>query len=181
MLRRPTVLSQALGIIFAGIALFAVQWMNIPYPASLVPVPAALSAIVLTIAWRKGDATRALLARRLQFLPLSPGLGWLAGTILLGISLRVLVAFVFPASLVSDSQQYLDLATKLAAGQDYADPAGRAFWPPGLPIALAALLVVFGSYSVLLYDLTALLSPPLLLLLWARNWRTGGRACWLLS
>jgi hypothetical protein len=153
MLHRPIVLSQVLGGIFAATALFALQWMKLSCPGWLVPVPAAVSAIVLTIAWHKGDVARALLGRSLRFVPTSPGWAWALGTILLGIGLRILVATVFPAHLVSDSEHYFELAHKLVTGQDYADPTGRAFYPPGLPLALALLLGVFGSSAVLLYDL----------------------------
>ena len=153
MLSRPIVLSQILGGIFAGTALFAVQWMNILCPAWLLPLPAATTAIALILAWRKGDAARELIARSLRFMPQSPGLAWLLWIILLGIALRVLISAALPANLVSDSRHYFDLANKLAVGADYADPTGRAFYPPGLPIALAPLVAVFGSAAVLWYDL----------------------------
>jgi hypothetical protein len=153
MMVRSLALSQILGGIFAGISLFAVQWMNLPQGAWLVPTAAALSATTLVVARQKGDAATALLSRGLRVLPPSPGLGSLLAVILLGIALRVLVAIAFPANLVSDSHQYLDLAHKLAAGDQYSDPGGLAFWPPGLPLALAPLLLVFGRNGVLLYSL----------------------------
>jgi len=153
MLTRPLVLSQVLGATFAAISLFAFQWMNSAPGGWLIPVFAVVTAITLAVAWQKSDAVRVLLARIQRVMPSRPGLAWLLGTVALGLTVRLVVAAAFPAKLVSDSEQYLDLAHSLAQGLDYSAPEGRAYWPPGLPLATAPLLLLFGSAAPLIYNL----------------------------
>lgn len=147
------VLSQTVGAAFCAIALFGFFWMNIPGSGKLVAVYAVATAAILAVAWWKGDAVIAALGKAQSIAPRGPPAAWLAGAILIGIGLRVLVARLYPAAPQSDAINYLALAHELAAGADYAVREGRAFWPLGLPLVLAGLLPVFGASAVLAYNL----------------------------
>jgi hypothetical protein len=150
---RLAMFSQVLGGSLAALAVFGFLWMNIPASGGLVPLSAAFSVVALAVARQKGDVILNILFRVHRFLPLWSPEMWLLWIVMLGLSLRLFAALLFPAILVSDSVRYLDLAQKLADGIDYAAPEGGAFWPPGLPLALAPFLRVFGSSAALAYNL----------------------------
>ncbi len=82
------------------------------------------------------------LAGRVTSVPLT---SWVAGCLVLGASVRVVLVLLFPPEFVSDPATYWALAQDLAAGERYEAPNGRSFWPPGLPIALAPFALLLGS------------------------------------
>src|SRR5438067_13207731 len=138
---RLAMFSQVLGSSFAAVALFGFLWMNFSGPGGLIALFAIVSAAMLAGAWWKGEAILALLCSIRRVLPsASPGV-WLCGVILLGTALRIWIIVLFPATPMQnwngDMVSYWDLAHKLVNGEDYASPAGRAYWPPGLPFVVA--------------------------------------------
>jgi hypothetical protein len=115
----------------------------------LIPVFAIVSAVMLTVARQKGDTALAVPSNVRRVLPSASPAVWLFGAVVLGISLRIFVAMLFPpipfGNWNPDMLRYWDLAQRLADGRDYTTPEGPAQWPPGLPLVLALLLPVFGS------------------------------------
>jgi hypothetical protein len=181
---RLAMFSQVLGGSLAALAVFGFLWMNIPASGGLVPLSAAFSVVALAVARQKGDVILNILFRVHRFLPLWSPEMWLLWIVMLGLSLRLFAALLFPAILVSDSVRYLDLAQKLADGIDYAAPEGRAFWPPGLPLALAPFLRVFGSSAALAYNLGTFVLAEIATFLLGRilaGWRVGCSAAFLLA
>src|SRR5215469_1175759 len=153
---RLAVFSRALGGFFVVVVLFGYFWINITGSGGLIPAVAILSAATLAVARYKGDQVLAALFSVHRVLPpASPGV-WLFGTIMLGITLRIFVAALYPATPMEnwnyDMLAYLDLAHKLVDGMNY-DSLGRAFWPPGLPLMMAVLLPLFGSSAGLTYNM----------------------------
>lgn len=173
-----------MGGAFCGIAIFAFFWMNIPGSGRLVAVYAIATLLILAIARQKGDSVIAALGRwRSNGFCGSPA-GWLAGIMILGLGLRLLVAWLYPAAPQSDSLRYLALAHQLASGEAYAAPEGRAFWPPGLPLALAGLLPLFGSLAFLVVNLATFLITALATFLLGRRlagWPVGCGAALLVA
>lgn len=60
---------------------------------------------------------------------------------ILGVFCRILWLSLDPHEIVSDEVDYHNLAISLAQGNGYGIP----FWPPGYPIVLSILYVLFGS------------------------------------
>ena len=144
------------GALFVVIALFGFQWMSVDGGRVwLCTVYALIVAVIASAAWRFGDRARALLWRLGSLLPQLPVSVWIIAIIVLGGVLRVWVALVFPAELRSDPAAYAHLAQELVDGQPYSAPEGRAYWPPGLPLALMPLLILFGKHAILVYNLLA--------------------------
>src|SRR5271168_1679292 len=181
---RLTVVSQGLGASFAAVALFGFFWMNFPASRASLPIYMLAVALLLAIAWQRGDAILAFLSRSHPVLPTLPPTVWFSGALLLGVALRVVAATAFPAKLVSDDAHYLDLAHELANGLDYAAPEGRAYWPPGLPLALAPLLPVFGTSAGLVYNLGTFALAEIATFMLGRllaGWRVGCLAALFLA
>src|ERR1700674_695109 len=78
----------------------------------------------------------------------APDRWWLAGCLLIGAVARIGWYLLFPAPQTNDGAAYLELAVKLAHGEDYFIPGqigGYAFWPPGLPFFLLPSIKLLGS------------------------------------
>ena len=150
------------GGLFVVIALFGFQWMSVEGGSAwLCIVYALITAVIAAAACRWGDRARALLWRLGPPLPRLPAGVWIIAIILLGMALRVWVALAFPAELRSDPAAYAHLAQELVDGRPYSAPEGRAFWPPGLPLALAPLLILFGKHAILIYNLLAFVAAEI--------------------
>jgi Dolichyl-phosphate-mannose-protein mannosyltransferase len=185
---RLAVFSQVLGGFFAAVVLFGFLWTNINGGGGLIPAFAIVCAAALAVARQKGNAVLAAVFSVHRVLPTaSPGI-WLLGTVVLGIILRIFVTTLYPATPLAnwnyDMLRYLDLAHKLADGADYDSPQGRAFWPPGLPLALALLLPVFGSSAALAYNIITFVIAEIATFLLGRmlgGWRVGCLAAFFLA
>jgi len=185
---RLAVFSQVLGGFFAAMALFGFLWTNINGSGGLIPAFAIVCAAMLVFARQKGDAVLAAVFSVHRVLPAaSPGV-WLFGTVLLGIILRIFVATVFPpiplANWNYDMLRYWDLAHNLANGMDYTTQEGRAYWPPGLPLALALLLPVFGSSAYIAYNMIIFIIAEIATFALGRmlaGWRVGCLAAFFLA
>jgi 4-amino-4-deoxy-L-arabinose transferase-like glycosyltransferase len=88
---------------------------------------------------------------------------WLAGVLWLGVALRALWVWAYPAQPSSDAAVYVSLALKLANGEPYAMGATRAFWPPGYPLLLSTWYRLFepGIVATLLLNLLLYLGTTL--------------------
>lgn len=64
--------------------------------------------------------------------------------LLAGLGLRMAVALALQPQPASDGASYLALAAQLAAGEPYATSGMRAYWPPGMALALAPLVHLLG-------------------------------------
>lgn len=185
---RLAMLSQVLGGFFVTVVLFGFLWMNINGSVGLIPAFAIVVAATLAAARQKGDAVLAALFRVHRVLPAaSPGI-WLLGTVVLGITLRIFVTTLYPATSLAnwnyDMLRYLDLAHKLADGIDYDSPQGRAFWPPGLPLAMSLLLPVFGSSAAIAYNIITFVIAEIATFVLGRmlgGWRVGCLAAFFLA
>ena len=180
--------SQTLGGLFAAVALFGFLWMNFTSSAGLVPAFAIVTIATLVAARQTGDAVLAVSSRVQRALPEAPPAVWLFAAVGLGITLRILLAMLFPAIPLGnwnvDMIRYLDLAHKLADGMDYATPEGRAFWAPGLPLALALLLPAFGSSVALAYNIITFVFAEVATFVLGRmlgDWRVGCLAAFFLA
>lgn len=60
--------------------------------------------------------------------------------LVVGLCLRLIWIFLFPAQPGSDGAVYLDLAQKIIDGQDYEIAGTKAYWPVGYPVYLAIWL-----------------------------------------
>jgi Dolichyl-phosphate-mannose-protein mannosyltransferase len=185
---RLAMFSHVLGGFFAAVVLFGFLWMNITGSSALIPAFAILLAATLAVARYNGDTALAALFSVRRVLPAaSPGL-WLVGTIALGITLRIFVAALYPATPQDnwngDMLRYLDLAHKIAGGMDYDSLEGRAFWPPGLPLALALLLPVFGALAAFAYNIITFVIAEIATFVLGRmmgGWRVGCLAAFFLA
>ena len=70
--------------------------------------------------------------------------GGLWAPLLVGFLLRALSAWLISPEPSSDGATYLALAMRLADAQPYRTGALVAYWPPGLPLLLAPLLMLLG-------------------------------------
>jgi hypothetical protein len=68
--------------------------------------------------------------------------GGLVAALLLGVLLRMASALAIQPEPFSDAASYLALAAQLATTHSYGEPGALAYWPPGLPLALAPLLLI---------------------------------------
>ncbi|NWG73955.1 MAG: hypothetical protein HXY24_05020 [Rubrivivax sp.] len=66
--------------------------------------------------------------------------GGIAAAVVVGVVLRLLLALALAPQPASDGATYLALASRLAEGDAYVSDGRLAYWPPGLPLALAPLL-----------------------------------------
>ncbi len=73
-----------------------------------------------------------------------PGL-WLAGFAAIGCMLRIVWDFLYPSIPVSDSNIYLILARDIYNGGAYEIAGTRAYWPPGYPLYLTGVFMIFGD------------------------------------
>jgi 4-amino-4-deoxy-L-arabinose transferase-like glycosyltransferase len=149
----PYSLAKLLHLLFAGAmayAVFCVFALNIDtsdYRDETLPMIAGTvgAAIVLGLTWilRQWIVTVALaITDRLDRIPTRTVV---FAAIALGVALRLATVVVFPPYQTSDGASYYSLALKLAAGEDYAVAGTRAYWPPGLPLALTPWILVFGD------------------------------------
>jgi len=180
--------SQVLGGLFAAMAIFGFLWMNIGGSAGLIPAFAIVSAATLAGARMTGDVVLALSSKAQRALPDAPPALWLFAALLLGIALRILVAMLFPpipnGNWNPDMLRYFDLAQKLADGMDYGTPEGRAYWPPGLPLALALPLALFGSSAYIVYNIGTFIITIIATFALGRmlaGWRVGCLAAFFLA
>lgn len=73
------------------------------------------------------------------------GIAFLATTILVGLGLRLVWVGYFHGPLTSDGGTYYRLAQSLLTQGSYVDPRGdHAYWPPGYPLLLYAMMQVVG-------------------------------------
>jgi len=140
-------LTWPLGIIFGLIALVGLLWMNFAGSNRLVPFE-ALGACALLLAimrlFGRGDPV----ARAGAFARVSP-----LAIVALGLLLRIGFAAVYAPTPSSDAAAYMHLADALAAGREYVQPQGRAYWPPGLPLAFAPFRLVLGGAATIVFNL----------------------------
>src|SRR5690606_31135973 len=73
-----------------------------------------------------------------------PGL-WLVGFAATGCMLRIVWDFLYPSIPVSDSNIYLILARDIYNGGAYEIAGTRAYWPPGYPLYLTGVFMIFGD------------------------------------
>lgn len=95
--------------------------------------------------WRWRNISKAFLESlfaRFSSIPIRP---WLAVCFVIGIILRVLWAWQYPAPQRSDQATYFALARGLVESHRYGFPnGGLAYWPPGYPFFLSLWFFVFG-------------------------------------
>jgi len=185
---RLAMFPQLLGGFFTVVVLFGFLWTNIGGGSGFIPAFAIVCAATLAVARQKGHAVLAALFRVHNVLPAASPEAWLSGTIVLGIILRIFVATLYSGTSLGnwnyDMLRYWDLAHKLADGMDYDSPQGRAFWPPGLPLALALLLPVFGSLAALAYNIITFVGAEIATFVLGRmlgGWRVGCLAAFFLA
>lgn len=70
-------------------------------------------------------------------------------TLAIGITLRVIWIFLFPATPSSDGASYLQLAQGLLANNHYETAGTRAYWPPGYPLFLVPWLAIFSAATAI--------------------------------
>jgi hypothetical protein len=184
----PAMLSQVLGGSFAAVALFGFLWMNFTGSSGHVAAFALVSVVTLAVARWKGGSILAELSGIRCLLPTASPTVWLSSAVVLGLALRILVMMLFPAIPMHnwnlDHVRYWDLAHKLVDGADYDEPEGRAYWPPGLPLAVAALLPLFGSASAVLYNIITFVIAQIITFMLGRvlgGWRVGCLAAFFLA
>lgn len=156
----------ALFAVAMGYAAFAVFALNIDTADRRDETLAALAGVagavpLLIAAWllrhRLRDRTSACVARLSGIPPRRiAGATWLAG-----VALRLAWVAAVPPVQVSDGAAYHALAVKLATGAEYVAAGTRAYWPPGMPLALAAWIRGFGDlwflpllHNLVLFSLT---------------------------
>lgn len=66
-------------------------------------------------------------------------------TLAIGIFLRIIWIYSFPATPSSDGASYLQLAQGLLINNHYETAGTRAYWPPGYPLFLVPWLKIFPS------------------------------------
>jgi len=77
-----------------------------------------------------------------------PARRWPYALFAVALALRLAYAVVAAPPPVSDEFYYNDLAVRLVAGEGFCeDGRPTAYWPPGYPLALAAIFTIFG-YSL---------------------------------
>ncbi len=73
---------------------------------------------------------------------------WLLVCVLVGLVLRIAWATAFPAPLRSDGLTYFQLASTLVREHHYISFRGElAYWPPGYPFFLFALMSILGVHT----------------------------------
>ena len=70
---------------------------------------------------------------------------------LVGISVRILWIFLFPAVPTSDGKTYIELASLVAKGGDYYIAGTYSYWPPGYPLFLSVVFWLFGSSEATIF------------------------------
>jgi 4-amino-4-deoxy-L-arabinose transferase-like glycosyltransferase len=105
----------------------------------------AVTAGIAFVAWKWRDRLRGTLESLVaSFSNVSVG-RWLAICFVLGVLLRLLWAWQFPAPQRSDQASYFALARGLVERHQYGFPnGGMAYWPPGFPLFLASWFFIFG-------------------------------------
>jgi hypothetical protein len=141
----------ALTMAYAAFAVFALNVDTADRRDETLALLAGVSGAVpiLIAAWLMRHALRAHAARLVVWLAAVPprrmlGLAWL-----LGLALRVAWVAIVPPAPASDGAAYHALALRLAAGEEYVSAGLRAYWPPGLPLALTPWILALGDRPVL--------------------------------
>jgi 4-amino-4-deoxy-L-arabinose transferase-like glycosyltransferase len=99
---------------------------------------------------------------------------WLLLTLLIGISLRLIWVWLYPAAPASDGATYLDLAIRLSHGNPYEMADTYAYWPPGYPLMLAPLVKLFGANRTMLIGFNLTLFAATLFVLYRFGHALGG-------
>lgn len=140
-----------------------------------------VAAVLALVASRVPPSLLSGLGERVLRLPLGIG-----GAIAVGIVLRITVALVLQPQAASDGASYLALAQRLVAEGAYHSDGTLAFWPPGLPLALAPLLALGlpARFAVLVLGVAAFVASAVGLArlvgrLGAPAW--AGLAAWMLA
>jgi 4-amino-4-deoxy-L-arabinose transferase-like glycosyltransferase len=143
-------------------ALFCVprlSWELAAGDAGPLGVVFGLAAAVLAVflLWRRRERARAFLAAVGDRLERIPRGAWMAGVLLLGVALRLLWAWLFPAHQSSDGLSYSNLAAQLARGEPYRTTVSGSWaeWPPGYPLLLSVFYLIAGvnRWSIVLLNL----------------------------
>lgn len=163
LLRRATHAAFGLALAYAVFAVFALNIDTADHRDETLPTLAGFAGAgpLLLMLWlaraRLGALLRAAMAR-LAAIGAARGF---AAALLLGLALRIAWALLVPPVPVSDGASYLALARRLASGAPYEAAGTRAYWPPGLPLALAGWILVLGDrwfvpllHNLLLFGLT---------------------------
>ncbi|TVR67309.1 MAG: hypothetical protein EA420_00640 [Candidatus Competibacteraceae bacterium] len=101
---------------------------------------------------------------------------WLGLTLVVGIALRLLWVWWYPAAPASDGATYLALAARLSAGEPYEMAGTRAYWPPGYPLLLAPLVGLFGAGREMIVGLNLTLFAATLFVVYGLGRALGGEA-----
>jgi hypothetical protein len=106
-----------------------------PMSWAAIGVAVVVGAIAALMAARLPAAGLSSVVDRIGRLP-----GGIAAAVAAGVVLRLALALVLSPQPASDGATYLALASRLAEGGAYVSDGRLAYWPPGLPLALAPLL-----------------------------------------
>lgn len=113
--------------------------------ATSIWIGLAMAAAAILVAWRlRGELASYSRSFARALTKISTG-RWLFLCIAVGVALRVLWVFTFPAPQRSDHATYFALAENLAERTSYLiQNGGYAYWPPGYSFFLFANFLVFG-------------------------------------
>ena len=94
--------------------------------------------------------------------------GFVPACLVVGLTVRLLTALLFPVEPMSDFAWYIARAQELAAGQGYQEGGyPTAYWPVGWPLILAASYSVLGSMLASVVVLNTLASFTIMMcILW---------------
>lgn len=102
------------------------------------------ATLAATVLWLAPKLTPSL-RRAAGWMEDLPPLRALIVIVIAGLALRLVSAAWMGPVVTSDGAVYLGLANRLLEGRGYVDPRGDlAYWPPGLPMILAAAAFVIG-------------------------------------
>jgi 4-amino-4-deoxy-L-arabinose transferase-like glycosyltransferase len=152
-----SVIHRLIWAVFAAIgvqALFATPYLSLELflgrgraPVLLVIATGTL-ALLLFALWRLRSTMAVAIERAAARLDRISAGSWILFAVVAGIFLRVAWVAAFPTPLESDGQVYFNLAKTLHERGVYRDPRGDyAYWPPGYPFLLYALIQVFGVHA----------------------------------
>ena len=142
-------LVQAAFALLALVTVAAVFYENVarvaPARPGLVVAAGLFGAVVALVVGALAPAAAPLLQRLAQFGSNVSTSRALVAIVAGGLLLRLASAALMGPVVTSDGAVYLGLARRLLEGRGYVDPRGDlAYWPPGLPMSLAAAAFVIG-------------------------------------
>ena len=147
--------------------LLAVAFQTLPKSLPVIPLLsvflAALALAVVIMLRRPMSRTAGRLAEAVQSVPAS---SWLAGTLLLGVALRVAFAAGVQPEWVSDPLTYWQYTAHLADTGVYGMDGKRAFWPPGMVFYLYPVVKLFGPQVWLPLVMNLVLFAATSLVIW---------------